>query len=258
MKKNQKLEKKETTILVMGELDITLKIDFKEEDLLIESEENKEQKNYYKLRHLTDISSLSFLHKKEDILKRFKLSSKNETIKLLIIGNQNTEKKSIIDYICFGIPLFNNEEEFFNDVLDFITKRYGIIFNKKPLNVNAGYYIKIEMNYEGKKQEIVIESKGNYEHEEDNYIKEEGDNYSNNEDSEDEDEDYSLNEAQIKKLIPKYRKRNILCNMYPRFSKYDMLYFNYEDLWKISIYFKIECTLELIDFFKKKKNYYFY
>ena len=258
MKKNQKFEK-ESTILALGELNITLKIDFKDEDLLKEQEEKTGQKKYYKLRHLTDLSSLSFLHKREDILKRFKLSSNNETIKLLLIGNQNIEKKSIIDYICFGAPIFINEEEYFNDVLDFITKRYGIIFNKKPLNINAGYYIKIEMNYEGKKQEIIIESKGNYEHEEDNYIKEEGDNYSGEED--DEDDDYPLNEAMIKKLIPKFRKRNILCNIYPLFSKYDMLYFNYEDLWKISVYFKIEYTLELIDFFRKKKtiifiNYY--
>ena len=42
------------------------------------------------------------------------------------------EKQGLIDYICFNIQKSEDEEEFFNDVLDSITKRYGIIFiNKK-------------------------------------------------------------------------------------------------------------------------------
>ena len=263
MKKNPKLEK-ESHILVLGELDIILKIDFKDEDLEIKPEDDSSikkggPKKYYKFRHLNEISSLSFLQNNNDIINRIQLTSKKELIKLLLIGNRNSEKKSIIDYICFGAPIFEKDELFFNSFLDSITKKYGIIFNKKPLNINAGYSIKIEMTYGSQKKEILVESEGRHEHEEDNDIKEEGDSPQddNNILEDDFDEDYHLNEAMIKNLIPKFRRRNMLCNMYPLFNKYDMLYFNFEDLNKISKNFKIEYMLELIDFFKKKKSIIF-
>ena len=263
MKKNPKLEK-ESHILVLSELDIILKIDFKDEDLEIKPEDDSSikkggPKKYYKFRHLNEISSLSFLQNNNDIINRIQLTSKKELIKLLLIGNRNSEKKSIIDYICFGAPIFEKDELFFNSFLDSITKKYGIIFNKKPLNINAGYSIKIEMTYGSQKKEILVESEGRHEHEEDNDIKEEGDSPQddNNILEDDFDEDYHLNEAMIKNLIPKFRRRNMLCNMYPLFNKYDMLYFNFEDLNKISKNFKIEYMLELIDFFKKKKSIIF-
>ena len=263
MKKNPKLDK-ESHILVLGELDIILKIDFKDEDLEIKPEDDSSikkggPKKYYKFRHLNEISSLSFLQNNNDIINRIQLTSKKELIKLLLIGNRNSEKKSIIDYICFGAPIFEKDELFFNSFLDSITKKYGIIFNKKPLNINAGYSIKIEMTYGSQKKEILVESEGRHEHEEDNDIKEEGDSPQddNNILEDDFDEDYHLNEAMIKNLIPKFRRRNMLCNMYPLFNKYDMLYFNFEDLNKISKNFKIEYMLELIDFFKKKKSIIF-
>ena len=263
MKKNPKLEK-ESHILVLGELDIILKIDFKDEDLEIKPEDDSSikkggPKKYYKFRHLNEISSLSFLQNNNDIINRIQLTSKKELIKLLLIGNRNSEKKSIIDYICFGAPIFEKDELFFDSFLDSITKKYGIIFNKKPLNINAGYSIKIEMTYGSQKKEILVESEGRHEHEEDNDIKEEGDSPQddNNILEDDFDEDYHLNEAMIKNLIPKFRRRNMLCNMYPLFNKYDMLYFNFEDLNKISKNFKIEYMLELIDFFKKKKSIIF-
>ena len=45
--------------------------------------------------------------------------------------------------------------------------------------------------------------------------------------------------------------------MYPIFDRYNMLFFNFDDLNNISKNFKIEYTLELIDFFKKKKSIIF-
>ena len=263
MKKSQKLEK-ESHILVLGELDIILKIDFLDEDLQIKPEEEKisNKRHYYKLKDLSNISSLSFIRNNKELIHRIKLSSNNELIKLLMIGNLNSDNMGIIDYICFGGPIFTEKESFFNDILDIITMKYGIIFNKTPLNFNAGYSIKIILTHDEEKNEILIESKGKHEHEEDNDIKEEGDTPLNDFELEDEfDYDYPLTDAMEKNLIPKFKKRNILCNMNPIFEKYDMLYFNYEDLNKISKNFNIEYTLELIDFLKKKKcivfiNYY--
>jgi hypothetical protein len=62
-------------LFTMGELDLIFRIDFKEEDLEIKSDEdnknkgNSIHKKYYKLRNLYEISSLSFLHKNNDVIK---------------------------------------------------------------------------------------------------------------------------------------------------------------------------------------------
>ena len=261
--KNKKLEK-ESHILVLGELDITLKINFLDEDLQIKSEYEKisNKKHCCQLKDLSDISSLSFIQYNKELINRIQFSSNNDLIKLLMIGNLNSENISIIDYICFGGPIFSKEESFFNNILDIVTMKYGIIFNKTPLNINAGYSIKIILTHGEQKNEILIESKGKYEHEEDNDIKQEGDTPLNDFELEDEfNYGYPLTDAMEKNLIPKFKKRNILCNMNPKFEKYDMFYFNYEDLNKISINFNIEFALELIDFLKKKNciifiNYY--
>ena len=263
MKKNHNIGK-ESHILVLGELDITLKIDFYDEDLEMkfETEKISNKRHYYELKDISDISSLSFIQYNENLINRIQFSSNNDLIKLLMIGNLNSENISVIDYICFGSPIFTNNESFFNDILDTVTMKYGIIFNKTPLNINAGYSIKIILTHGEQNKEILIESKGNHEHEEDNDIKEEGDTPLNDFDLEDDfDYGYPFSDAMEKNLIPKFKKRNILCNMNPIFEKYDMLYFNYEDLNKISKNFNIEYMLELIDFFKKKKciifiNYY--
>ena len=263
MKKNHNIEK-ESHILVLGELDITLKIDFCDEDLEMkfETEKISNKRHHYELKDISDISSLSFIQYNENLINRIQFSSNNDLIKLLMIGNLNSENISVIDYICFGSPIFTNNESFFNDILDTVTMKYGIIFNKTPLNINAGYSIKIILTHGEQKKEILIESKGNHEHEEDNDIKEEGDTPLNDFDLEDDfDYGYPFSDAMEKNLIPKFKKRNILCNMNPIFEKYDMLYFNYEDLNKISKNFNIEYMLELIDFLKKKKciifiNYY--
>ena len=53
-----------------------------------------------------------------------------------------------------GMPKFEGEEEFFNDVLDSITKKVGITLNKKPLKETYRYYIRIEMSHKGKTKEI--------------------------------------------------------------------------------------------------------
>ena len=252
--KNKKLEK-ESHILVLDELDITLKINFLDEDLQIKSEYEKisNKKHCCQLKDISDISSLSSIQYNKELINRIQFSSNNELIKLLMIGNLNSENISIIDYICFGGPIFSKEESFFNNILDIVTMKYGIIFNKTPLNINAGYSIKIILTHGEQKNEILIESKGKHEHEEDNDIKEEGDTPLNDFELDDEfNYGYPLTDAMEKNLIPKFKKRNILCNMNPKFEKYDMLYFNYEDLNKISINFNIEFALELIDFLKKK------
>ena len=155
-KQKQKPIKEQAPVFTIGELDLILKIDFRDQDLEKKDQEKTENKDdkYYKLEDLTDIKSLSFLHKNEEVLKRFQVQSRNEILRLLLIGNQNMSKPTQIDYICMGMPKFEGEEEFFNDVLDSITKKVGITLNKKPLKETYRYYIRIEMSHKGKTKEI--------------------------------------------------------------------------------------------------------
>ena len=91
MKKNQKTSK-ENPVFTIGELNLILKIDFRDEDLKIK-EKDKQEKNikedYYKLEDLTELKSLSFLDNNKEVLKRFQLKSNNEILRLLLIGSQN-------------------------------------------------------------------------------------------------------------------------------------------------------------------------
>ena len=99
MKKSQKSSKENPTFTI-GELNIILKIDFRDEDLEIKDNSgNDSEKQYYKLEELTKIKSLSFLHKNEETLNRFHLETSNEMLKLLLIGSKNMEKRGLIDYI---------------------------------------------------------------------------------------------------------------------------------------------------------------
>ena len=276
MKKNQK--KQIPMVFTMGELDLTLKIDFKDEELEIkeensnkddeknESKENNKQKNYYNIEDFKALKDISFLDGNKKIISRFVVNSNNELLKLLLIGNKNSEKQSKIDYICYGYPKFEEEEVFFNEILDFVTEKNGINLNKNPLNQNGNYSINIEMTHKGKKQVISLNSGEKDEHEDDNEIKGEGQSSPNEENNEENNEDeygdYEPNEMMKNGYIPKFRrKKSVLCNLSPSSLKYNLIYLNFEDLNKIPGNFKLEDMYELLEFFKKKKstifiNYY--
>ena len=59
-------------------------------------------------------------------------------------------------------------------------------------------------------------------------------------------EDYEETEAMKKKLIPRFRRKNVLCNLYPQYNKYGMIYFNYEDLNKVPGKYSLDDLFELI------------
>ena len=99
-------------VLTMGELDLIFKINFKDEDLEKSSKEAKDDDKYYKLEDLSDIKSLSFLKDKEELWNRIKLCPGNENIKLLLMGGKNCKKKCFIDYIPYGRPKFEGDEEY--------------------------------------------------------------------------------------------------------------------------------------------------
>jgi len=94
MKKKQHkkaaLQDNSQKVFTIGELDLTLKIDFRDEDLVIEENQEKTTKNFEDLKELKD---LSFIENNKKLLSRIKVTSKNEMFKLLLIGNKNSKKK---------------------------------------------------------------------------------------------------------------------------------------------------------------------
>ena len=265
----KKKQEKNPSVFSIGKLDLTLSIDFKDEDLEKKEsegenkqEENKNQKNYYNIEDFNNIKDLSFLKENKKILKRFKVKSKNEMLKLLLFGNLNREKKCQIEYISINIPKFEGEEEFFKDILNFVTQKNGLFLNENPIDKNGNYHIKIEMKHTGKYKEIELGLGEVDNREDDNEIKGEGQSapeeeqkVEENNDDEDEYGDYEPNEMMKLGHIPKFkRKKSVLCNLCPKSNKYDLIYLNFEDLNKISGNYKPEDMFELLQFFKKKKS----
>ena len=81
-------------------------------------------------------------------------------------------------------------------------------------------------------------------------------NEDNSEENEEEEEpeDYEETDAMKEKKLPKFKRKNILCNLNPSCTKYDLIYLNYEDISKIPGDFKMKYLIELLEHFKKKKS----
>ena len=259
-------------VFTMGKLDLTLKIDFRDEDLVENNEGGEEPSNQNgkttkNFEDLNAIKDLDFIKNNKKLLNRIKVTSQNEMIKLLLIGNKNSKKKYKIDHICYGFPQFQEEEKFFSKILENITEKNGLILNPSPLSTSGDFHIKIEMTHNGEKKEINLGPEKEDSHEDDNEIMEEGktkvkDEEPVEEDDEDEYGDYEPNEMMKLGFIPKFRrKKSVLCKLEPTTAKFDMIYLNYEEFGKIPGNFKMEDMIELLGFFKKKKskifiNYY--
>ena len=274
-KKQNRTKKAEDSIpnlLSIGELDLIFKIEFKKEDLeKSESKSSEEEKTeYYEFEEINELKDLSFLQDNEDLWDKFQLKGGNETINSLLIGNKNNKKKCQIEYICFGRPSFEGDEEFFEEIFEHVTTKNGLNINKTPLKEGERYSIKIEMKYgkdvktisSGKTEEEQKEEKDENDNEEKNEEekkkKKEGEENGNEkgqegEEEEEEDEDYEENDAMLDKRIPKFkRSKSVLCNLEPLYTKYEMVYLNYEDFSKIPGDFKMEDMIEFLAFLKKK------
>ena len=276
-KSNQAQIEQQSLLFTMGELDLIFRIDFKEEDLEKDTSESKSDEkeskneitNYYKLEEINNLKDLSFIKDNEELWDRIKLRPGNDNIKLLLIGNKNSKKKILVEYISFGRPKFEEDVEFFEEIFEHVTNRNGLLINKTPLDEGGRFSLKIEMHYGKETKTIQI---GNTIDEVKNDAQKDGEKAKNNEEENNEDnqeeeeeedeDDYEENEAMQQKRIPKFkRSKSVLCNLEPTSSKYNMVYLNYEDFSKIPGNFKIGDMIELLTHFKKRNstifiNYY--
>ena len=101
---------------------------------------------------------LSFLSDNEELWEKIQIKAGNENINSILLGNKNTKKRCKVEYICFGRPVFKDDEEFFDEIFDHATEKFGIIFNKTPLDEGHRYSLKIEMKCGKDMQTITLGS----------------------------------------------------------------------------------------------------
>ena len=120
--KNKKGKKKDTKqkqneepqfsgfTLAMGQMDLIMEINFKDEDLLNPNSSSDDDK-YLNIENFESIKDLSFLQdKKEDFLNTIKIKPNNNFVKQLLLGNIISKKKCFIDFICYGRPKFEGDK----------------------------------------------------------------------------------------------------------------------------------------------------
>ena len=266
------------TVFVMGYVDLIFTIKLTENELQNEDKQ-------IKLEDLSSIKDLNFMKDKTDIWDRIILRGGNDTLRHLLIGNKTSKKKCRIDYIGFGVLKFEGDEEFFDDIFNFVTSKYHLAISKKPLNEGSRSSLTIVLKYKDQVQTINVgksqeeedkenkkkksknkakndkiekkEKKDNKkdkeEEDEDSDDEGKGDGEDGDDDEEKKEDDYEETDAMKEKKIPKFKRgSSVLVNLNPTFSKHELVYINYVDIKKIPGDFKMKDLFELIRFLKNK------
>ncbi len=279
--------------LSFGKLDLIYKFEFIEKDLEKSEEEIQQDENgskYYNIEDFNSIKDLKFLQDKKEIWERISLKPNNATLDQLLTANKISKKKMNVEYITYGIPKFEEEEEkFFLDIYNYVNEKNNLDINEKPLVEDGSYSLKFEFYFKDQTHSFCLGSGGenaeeekkeenpeeeekkeestpqeNKEESTPQENKEESTPQENNEAPEEnkeeekkeenqEPEDYEPNEAMKAEKIPKFsRKDSVLCNMDPKNKKYNLFYLNFDGLKDIPGNFENNDLIELLYFLKKK------
>ena len=280
--------------LSFGKLDLIYKIEFTEKDLEKTEEEIKQDENGSKYRNIEDINTLTdlqFIKDKKNIWDKIVLKPNNSTLEQLLTANKISKKKMVVEYITYGNPKFEGDEEYFLEIYNYINEKNNFDINETPLKEDGSYSLKFELQFkdqthtfkigtggddkeeenkeeenkgEEKKEENGNEQNQNEEKpkEENEENKEENKEEKKKEEEKVEPDEYEPNEAMKADKIPKFsRKDTVLCNLNPKQKKYSLFYLNFEDLKNIPGDFDKRDLIELLYFLKKKGskifiNYY--
>ena len=272
--------------LSFGKIDLIYKIEFNEKDLEKTEEEIKQDENGSKYRNIEDINSLTdlqFIKDKKNIWDKIILKPNNSTLEQLLTGNKISKKKMLVEYISYGNPKFEGDEEYFLEIYNYINEKNNLDINEAPLVEDGSYSLKFELSFkdqthnfkigtggddkeeenkeEEKKEEEKPKEKENDNNQNEGKQKEEGneDNKEKNKEEKKKEEEnlepdeYEPNEAMKADKIPKFsRKDTILCNLNPKQKKYSLFYLNFDELKDIPGDFDKRDLIELLYFFKKK------
>ena len=155
-------------MFTMGYVDLIFKLNLTDKDLEKSSDENQnneqnqekkkenEEDKYYKLEDLNSILDLNFIKDKKEIWDKISVSGGNDTMKQLLIGNKTSKRKCKIDFIGFGRPKFEGDEDFFDEIFNYVTAKNHLIINKTPLDEGARSSLTIILNHKGKTQTIFV------------------------------------------------------------------------------------------------------
>ena len=125
--KQQKQKPKETPgCLSFGKLDLIYKIDFAEKDLEKPEEEVKNDENgekYYNIENFNSIADLKFIEGKKNIWDKIVLKPNNGTLEQLLVASKMSKKKMNIEYIGYGRPKFEGDEEFFLQIFNHVNEK---------------------------------------------------------------------------------------------------------------------------------------
>ena len=278
--KQQKQKPKETPgCLSFGKLDLIYKIDFTEKDLEKPEEEvqnDEKGEKYYNIENFNSISDLKFIEGKKNIWDKIVVKPNNSTMEQLLVASKMSKKKMNIEYIGYGCPKFEGDDEFFLQIFNHVNEKCHLCLNEKPLVEDGSYSLKFEFTFKNKNHSFCIGSGGDNKEEnkeennEENKVekpaenaekteenKEEGKEEKKKEEKKKEEEEvpdeYEPNEAMKAEKIPKFsRKDSVLCNLNPNSQKYSLFYLNFDELKDIPGNFEKKDLIELIYFLKKK------
>ena len=292
--KQSKQKQKETPgCLSFGKLDLIYKIEFAEKDLeKPEKDENGEK--YLNIEDIKSIKDLEFIKDKKAIWDKITLRANNSTLEQLLIANKMSKKKMNVEYIGYGRPKFEGDEEFFSQIFNYVNEKNHFELNDKSFVEDGPYSLKFELVFKDKTHDFSIGSGGEDKEEKKDEEKPQENNEEkppennegnaeenpkeNTEEKKEESKDnkkdekkkeeepkpdeYEPNDAMKEEKIPKFsRKDTVLCNLNPKNKKYALFYLNFDEVKDIPGNFEQRDLIELIYFLKKKGakifvNYY--
>ena len=150
--------------LSFGKLDLIYKFEFIEKDLEKSEEEIQQDENgskYYNIEDFNSIKDLKFLQDKKEIWERISLKPNNATLDQLLTANKISKKKMNVEYITYGIPKFEEEEEkFFLDIYNYVNEKNNLDINEKPLVEDGSYSLKFEFYFKDQTHTFCLGSGG--------------------------------------------------------------------------------------------------
>jgi hypothetical protein len=155
--------------LSFGKLDLIYKIEFNEKDLEKTEEEIKQDENGSKYRNIEDINSLTdlqFIKDKKNIWDKIILKPNNSTLEQLLTGNKISKKKMLVEYISYGNPKFEGDEEYFLEIYNYINEKNGLDINEAPLVEDGSYSLKFELSFKDQTHKFKIGTGGDDKEEE--------------------------------------------------------------------------------------------
>ena len=166
-------------LISYGCLNLTLTLKLAEKDF---------SQNNILWENLKNYKSLSFLAKNKSLWSRIKLSSTNDTMRLLLNMNMILDKKIKIKHICFRKIRYNQSDTDFKELISTVTNNNGLYLESYPI-CPCELSVQLRLRYKNKRRLFVIsgektplddddDEEGDYDmKEEDNILLEEGTNY---------------------------------------------------------------------------------